>query len=76
MYLSTGGIIAVATAFIAVAMVFGIMGGFYGYEQADFICDRLTSVDLFFARLGQIVTLVGVLAGAGVVAYFVVKNQR
>ena len=75
MYLSTGQVIAVGTAFIAVAMVAGILGGFYGYEQADFICERLTGIDLFFARLGQIVTLLAGLAMLGGIAYFWFKNE-
>lgn len=76
MYLSTGWVIALGTAFIAVAMVFGLIGGYVGYEQADFVCDRLTSADQGFARLGQLVAAVFVLGIVGGILYLVGKDKR
>ena len=76
MYLSTGRVIAVVTAFIAVAMVAGITGGYVGYEQADFVCDRLTSAERGFARLGQLVAAVVILGVGGGILYLVGKANR
>ena len=76
MYLSTGWVITLGTAFVAVAMVSGLLGGYIGYEQAGFVCDRLTSVDRGFVRLGQLVAAVVVLAIVGGILYLVCKDRR
>ena len=71
MYLRIGGVGILVLAFIAVAVLSGVVG----YWQAEFICDQLASVDRVFAGIGQIVVLVIVLAIGGALLCLCVRNQ-